>query len=126
MSRRLRLVISSILVLALHAQADTASDTQQWTTLRVNHSIGERWAASLQSEVRFDNDISEYRRTMLLPALHYTFSPGLIAGLGYTYWNKHDAADEHRLVQDLAFAQHLGKLVLGPFVRREDKESSAG
>jgi hypothetical protein len=103
------------------AAADTESDVQQWTSVRINHPIGDRWAVSLASEVRFDDDVSDYKSFSLKPAVHVAFARHWHLGLGYKYEDKDGGSDEQAAWQEAAFAQSFGKLALGHRLRLEER-----
>ena len=106
---------------AAPAAADTESDTQQWTTLKINHPIGDRWAVSLWSQVRFDDDVSDYNSVHIRPAVHLAVAPRWHLGVGYNYWDKHKSDDEHWAWQEVSFAQPFGKLALGHRLKLEER-----
>ena len=103
------------------AAAETESDTQQWTTVRINHPIGDRWAVSLLSQVRFDDDVSDYKSVTLKPAVHVAFAQNWHLGLGYKYQDKNGGSVEHAAWQEAAFAPSFGKLALGHRLRLEER-----
>ena len=122
MLRRIALVgIGVAAALTAPAAADTESDTQQWTSIRINHPIGEGWAVSLKSQVRFDDDVSEYKSVYLKPAVHVSFASHWHLGLGYKFEDKHGGSDEHAAWQEAAFTHSLGKLTLGHRLRLEER-----
>ena len=120
--RRIALVwIGVAAALTASAAADTESDTQQWTSIRIKHPIGERWAVSLKSQVRFDDDVSEYKSVYLKPAVHVSFASHWHLGLGYKYEDKRGGSEEQAAWQEAAFTHSLGKLTLGHRLRLEER-----
>lgn len=49
-------------------------DLQLWLPTQIIHPIGKDWAISMNTEVRLQDDISEFSRLVYKPALNYHFS----------------------------------------------------
>ena len=102
--------------------ADAADpDLQLWFPTQIVHPIGTDWAISMKTEVRLQDDISEFSRLVYKPALNYHFSPSWTFSTGYRYMDKANQANEQSPWQEIIFHKNFDDLVTGYQVRLEER-----
>ena len=106
--RRLRkryhaLVLASGLFLLPTAGIAAESDIQLWPVLTLNHGLGSRWGAHLQTRARFDNGVSETKDFLLRPFVSWRPLDSITLDLGYDYLHSYTSSSENRIWQA---AQH--------------------
>ena len=108
---------------AVSAARAAEDDTQEWTTVTVRHALDERWTLSLESRIRFDDDISRAKDLLVGPAAELKLSDTLSLGLGYDYVYsfKTDATSENRIWEQAALRFAYGDLEIGNRLRLEQR-----
>jgi hypothetical protein len=109
--------------LAVTPLAADDSDWQQWTTFKVSlPSPSNKWEFGVWSQVRFDDNMSNYNWTLINPSAHYKLKNGWKVGFGYQYISKHAAADETMPWQEVSHSwKFSNRLVLGNRFRLEQR-----
>jgi hypothetical protein len=92
------LLASGLLVLPASGVA-AENDVQLWPVVSLNHSLGERWGAHLQTRARFDEDVSEAKDFLVRPFISWTPIESLTFDLGYDYLHSFRSSPEHRVWQ---------------------------
>jgi uncharacterized protein DUF2490 len=98
-----------------------APDLQLWCPVQFVHPCGEKWAVSMQTELRLRDDISEFSQLVYKPALNYHFNPTWTLSVGYKYIDKYQEANEQDPWQEGHFNKTFGDLVTGFQVRLEER-----
>jgi hypothetical protein len=96
-------------------------DLNLWSVFSIHHEFDDRWAASFQTEVRAQDDISEMDAVILKPGAYYAFSKVVSLGVGYKWQDKFGEANEHDLWQELYVNHALGDFRLGHQFRMEER-----
>jgi hypothetical protein len=95
--------------LAVATAYSADDDTQEWTTATIKNDIDDRWTLSLESRVRFDDDVSRAKDLLVGPAveLHLSETFSLGAGYDYVYSFVTDKTSENRIWEqaNLKFAR---------------------
>ena len=67
--------------------------------MTAKYAVNERLTASLNTRIRFDQDISRAKDLLLRPGLHLKVGRGLTLGAGYAYSHaiSSQSSDENRL-----------------------------
>jgi hypothetical protein len=93
---RIALLVTCVLI-AIPQQTCADEDWQQWTTVKHQQPLGDRWKLSLSGRGRIDDNISRRRDLMIRPAVEYRIGPRFDLGLGFdhlhTYPPGKDAED---------------------------------
>ena len=123
--REARLSWFVFLVISVLFVADKAKsaepDLQLWAPVQFIHPIGEMWTASMQTELRLQDDISEFSQLVLKPALNFHLSETYAFSVGYKYIDKYEQANENDIWQELHFNHKHGDLVSGLQFRLEER-----
>jgi hypothetical protein len=96
-------------------------DFQMWVPVQIVHPFGEEWVASMQTEVRLKDDISEFGELVLKPALHYHLDESWVFSAGYKFIDKYQDSNEHDPWQEIGFSESFDDLVAGCQVRLEER-----
>ena len=118
-----RIVALSVLIFLLGSPCAQAADQdlQLWFPLQVIHPIKEKWALSMQVEVRFKDDITEFSELVLKPGVHYHPNPSWGLAVGYKYIDKYEAPNEQDPWQEVSYNKTFSTLVTGYQVRLEER-----
>jgi hypothetical protein len=120
----LRLVAAVVLMCLIYTQqaSSTEPDLQLWFPVQLIHQVGEKWAVSMQTEVRLQDDISEFSQLVLKPALNYHFNQTFALSVGYKYIDKYqEKANENDIWQEIHFNRKHNDLVTGLQFRLEER-----
>lgn len=120
-----RLVSFSVPIVALLLFAQEARsqkpDLQLWTPVQVIHRIDDDWTVSMQTELRLQDDISEFSELILKPALNHHFNETFALSVGYKYIDKYQEANEQDPWQELHINHKHNDLVSGLQFRLEER-----
>lgn len=96
-------------------------DLQMWMPVQFIHSCGEKWTVSMQTELRLQDDISEFSELVYKPALNHHFNDTWTLSMGYKYIDKYQESNEQDLWQEIHFNRKCRDLVGGFQVRLEQR-----
>jgi hypothetical protein len=121
--RSVRVVAIAILTMLLGAGgAESADpDLQLWFPVQLIHPLSQQWSVSMQTELRLQDDISEFSELVYKPALNYHFNDTWAVSIGYKYIDKYHEADEQDIWQEGHYNRKFGDLVTGFQVRLEER-----
>ncbi len=92
----------------------------QWTVAFVNHDFNDRWATSMQAEIRFADD-SGLDEFISKPAGYFKITKRLHLGVGYKHILRGSGADENDAWQEVYYTHPLGRFRLTHQVRLEER-----
>jgi hypothetical protein len=92
------LLASGLLVFPTSTVA-AENDVQLWPVVSLNHALGERWGAHLQTRVRLNDNVSEAKDFLVRPFITWTPIESLTLDLGYDYLHSFQSSSEHRVWQ---------------------------
>jgi hypothetical protein len=121
LSVRIAALAALTLLLGTREAQSADDDLQLWFPVQIVHPFGEDWSASFQTELRLQDDISEFGELVFKPALNYHFDSTWALSVGYKYIDKYQDANEQDLWQEGHFNKDLGDLVTGFQVRLEER-----
>jgi hypothetical protein len=106
-----------------HPALASEDDTQQWTTVKAQHKLDDRFTLSLASRLRFDEDVSRAKDLFLRPAVEVKVLPPFSLGLGYDYIYSYasNSSTEHRIWEQASVKLDLGDLSIGNRLRIEQR-----
>ena len=106
-----------------HAAAGAENDTQQWTSVTLEHAITPDVTAGFTTRLRFDEDISRKKDLLVRPWLSIKATDGLSLGLGYDHIEPFpsSAKSEDRVWQQLEFKFGVFDLPLSGHVRLDER-----
>jgi len=96
-------------------------DLQLWFPVSFIHPVGEKWAVSMQTELRLKDDISEFSELVYKPALNYHFNETFALSVGYKYIDKHQKPNENDIWQEFHINRKRNDLVTGLQFRLEER-----
>ncbi|MCO8123735.1 DUF2490 domain-containing protein [Stieleria sp. TO1_6] len=89
--------------------------------VQVVHPMGGQWVASMQTEVRLKDDVSEFSELILKPALNLHLNDRFAFSFGYKYNDKYQEANENVPWQELHLNHTMGDLITGTQFRLEER-----
>jgi hypothetical protein len=114
MSVRIAVVSTLFLLLGAAYARSADQDLQLWMPVQVIHRVNEKWAVSMQVELRLQDNISEFSELVLKPALHYHLNPSWEFSVGYKYIDKNkDEQDEQDPWQEVGYKRAFKNLATG-------------
>lgn len=118
------LAISAILSLlfapgALAQELD--SDVQNWNVVRLSVPLYERWAFSLQGEVRLSDNITKVDEIIFKAYTHYKFGEKFGLSFGYKYIDRPNDSNETDPWQEAVFPRKYGMFHVGHQIRLEER-----
>ncbi len=122
-----RLAVWFVVVVALTLLLDTKNarsadpDLQFWFPVQIVHPLGEDWTVSMQTELRLQDDISEFSHLVYKPALNFHLNPTWAFSGGYKYIDIDHQANEQDIWQEGHFNKTFDDLVTGFQVRLEER-----
>jgi Protein of unknown function (DUF2490) len=113
----------ALAVFAPRSSEAADDDTQEWSTVTIRHSLDERWTLSLESRVRFDDDISRAKDLLIGPAIDLKLNDTVSLGLGYDYVYsfKTDATSENRIWEQIGLHFINGELDVENRLRLDER-----
>ncbi len=98
-------------------------DLQQWSSVTARYAVDERLTASLNTRLRFDQDISRAKDLLLRPGLQLKVGRDLTLGAGYAYSHAFSSgrSEEHRLWQDVGHKSEVSGIAVGNRLRIEQR-----
>lgn len=116
-------VLLTAVLAALHPASATEDDTQQWTTIKVQHKLDDRLTLSLASRLRLDDDVSRAKDLYFRPAVEVEVLPPFSLGLGYDYIYSFasNSSTEQRIWEQASLKLDMGDLSFGNRLRIEQR-----
>lgn len=122
LSAGLQLGVGLVLLAGAIPAGAAEQDLQLWFPVQVIHPITEKWALSMQVELRLQDDITEFSEFIVKPGLHYHLTPSWAFSAGYKYIHKRaNKPDEQDPWQEVSYSKAFDKLVTGYQVRLEER-----
>ena len=106
-----------------HGVMGAEDDTQQWTSVTLEHAVTQEFSANFTMRARFDEDISHAKDLLLRPWVSVKAADGLSLGLGYDHVEPFpsSANSEDRVWQQLEFKLGVFDLPLSGHIRLDER-----
>ncbi len=123
MRRWFAFVVLLLSVSPVHGVMGAEDDTQQWTSITLEHAVTPDVAVNFTTRARFDEDISHAKDLLIRPWLSVKATNGLSLGLGYDHIEPFpsSANSEDRIWQQLAFKLGVFDLPVSGHVRLDER-----
>ena len=105
----------------IQSAVSTEPDLQLWAPVQLIHPVGEKWAISMQTEVRLQEDISEFSQLVLKPAINHHFNDTFALSVGYKWIDKLEQANESDFWQEFHINRKFNDLATGFQIRLEER-----
>ena len=112
--------LASFLVVNPDAMARD-QDLQFWFPVQMVHPFGDDWTVSMQTEFRFQDNMSEFSELVLKPAVNYHINDHWALSAGYKFIDKHEKPNEHDIWQELHYNWTCHDWIGGHQVRLEER-----
>ena len=123
MKRWLVLKVLLLSVSLTHGAMGAEDDTQQWSSVTLEHALTPDVTANFTARLRFDEDISHAKDLLVRPWLSVKATDGLSLGLGYDHIEPFpsSANSEDRVWQQLEFKLGVFDLPVSGHFRLEER-----
>jgi hypothetical protein len=106
-----------------HGVIGAEDDTQQWSSVTLEHALTPDVTANFTTRLRFDEDISHAKDLLVRPWVSIKATDGLSLGLGYDHIEPFpsSANSEDRVWQQLGFKHSIFDLPVSGHIRLEER-----
>lgn len=119
---RLMAVMLFIGSLSVPAARAADKDTRLWVPVQLINPYSDAWTVSMHTELRWQDNLSEFGDLILSPAIHYHPGKSWHLSAGYKYHEKYESSsDEQDIYQEFSFNKKRGDLVTGYQLRMEQR-----
>jgi predicted porin len=132
MKRKIENIILILLILSGSIFTVKAQDTkitgdlEQWTSIGISKKINKSWSISLDQEMRFSKDISQFDIYLADLGVDYKINKHFTLGANYRFYQNKDSygnfQTEHRWSSDLKYKQKINRFTLAYRMRFQNKD----
>lgn len=121
------LLITTGSILTLNAQeTKVTGDLEQWTSIGISKKINKHWKISIDQEIRFSKDASEFDIYLADLGLDYKINKHFSLGANYRFYQNKNSEEvfvtQHRWSTDVSYKQEINRFTLAYRLRFQNKD----
>jgi len=102
------------------------SDLEQWTSVGISKKINKHWKISLDQEMRFSKDVSQFDMYFADLGLDYKINKHFTLGANYRFYQNKNLEGifdtQHRWSTDISYKQKINRFTLAYRLRFQNKD----
>lgn len=121
------IVVMTLIFMAKSDASDLDEDFQSWNQITGTYHITPEWMVNMDAQARFNHDAGDLGQVIMRPSFGYQLDKHWSLWLGYAYQGSYNAHkngsfnDEHRVFQQLSYADQIGDLKYSARTRVEER-----